>query len=136
MIKSLCQVYPVQLCSFLFCHLHYLYLGRQFDTDRLYGLTRPWWKPLTFQFKVFFICLVAVHFRFLSGQKEKKTQLKSMWIIVLNSSILSDLYSYDHNSLVISIPYECIVHLSLAKQSTIKIKENPFQLLHNIILNR
>lgn len=31
-------------------------------------------------------------------KKRRNTHLKSMWIIILNSSILPDLFSYDHNN--------------------------------------
>lgn len=98
--KLLSRFYPVQMSSFLFCHLHYISICR---LTVWYG--RALWPDTTLmkaldlsnQGLLYLSSCSPLSFPF--WKKRRNTHLKSMWIIILNSSILPDLFSYDHNSL-------------------------------------
>lgn len=97
--KLVSRFYPVQMSSFLFCHLHYISICRLTVWYR-----RALWPDTTLmkaldlsnQGLLYLSSCSPLSFPF--WKKRRNTHLKSMWIIILNSSILPDLFSYDHNN--------------------------------------
>lgn len=101
MIKSLCQDFTLFRWA-LFCSAIFtisLSVGWQFDTDGLKWPDTTLMKALDLSNQGLLYLSSCSPLSFSFWKKRRNTHLKSMWIIILNSSILPDLFSYDHNSL-------------------------------------